>query len=240
MDNNDLSICLSRHDAYLSRVSEILSYTRSGEAIPRHLQFDQTEIKSLDESLTALASRLLQTPTPWESGWSAPASFAYCSDFHKHGPNGWLEAFYRGLRQSKSFFEGMQKAKSESNMTTYNITIKDVVGPVNVLSRLEHVVQAVSNSPSLSPQARDSLTVLFKELKDCLESSPAKQSEGAELVSEQAEEMAKELQRPAPRKEALKLKASGLIEAAKALKAVIPTAVEIAQKIADFVTNPLG
>jgi hypothetical protein len=128
--------------------------------------------------------------------------------------------------------------KGVDTVTNYNITIKDIVGPVNVLSSLDHVVQTVKNSPAMSSKNKDELSALIEDLKSSLANAPATHAEDAAVVSEQAQLIADELSKPSPRLSSLKIKASGLIEAAKAMATVVPMAIDIAQKIAVFVTNP--
>lgn len=132
------------------------------------------------------------------------------------------------------------KSKSEmgaSTVTNYNITIKDVVGPVNVLSSLDKVIQKVQNAPSLASDKKEIISSLIEELKLALASAPASEAEAASLVTEQAQSIADELSKDSPRPAALKIKASGLIEAAKALSIVVPKAIEVAGKIAAFVAG---
>lgn len=131
-----------------------------------------------------------------------------------------------------------RKDKGAETVTNYHITIHDVVGPVNVLSSLDGVIQAVRNAPSLSKDGKDRLAALIEELKSSLATVPGSHTEDATVVSEQAQSIADELSKPAPRPSALKVKASGLIEAAKAMEAVVPAALSVAQKIAAFVVNP--
>lgn len=125
-------------------------------------------------------------------------------------------------------------------VTTNHIKISNVVGPVNVQSSLDGAIQSVRSAPALSPATRDEMATLLRELKDCLATAPPDRKEEAELVREQAEAVADELKKPAPRAGALRVKASGLIEAAKVLREVVPVAIEVAQKIAMFVANPLS
>lgn len=132
----------------------------------------------------------------------------------------------------------MNAAEKEANAVVNNfITIKDIVGPVNVLSRLDGVVQTVTNSPALNPQQQSDLATLFRDLKECLANAPADKQGDAEFVAEQAEAVAKELKRATVRRSALTIKASGLVDAANVLKAIVPTALEIAKSIAVFVSG---
>jgi len=133
----------------------------------------------------------------------------------------------------------VRQEKGVETVTNYNITIKDIVGPVNVLSSLDGVIQTVKNSPSLSDSGKDQLAALIEELKSSLSNAPTTHAEDATVVSEQAQSIADEFGKPSPRSSALRIKASGLIEAAKAMAAVVPTAVDVAQRIAAFVVNPI-
>ncbi|TCO79632.1 hypothetical protein EV699_11816 [Plasticicumulans lactativorans] len=133
-----------------------------------------------------------------------------------------------------------RKDKGAETVTNYHITIHDVVGPVNVLSSLDGVIQAVRNAPSLSNDGKDRLAALIEELKSSLANAPDAHAEDATVVSEQAQSIADELSKPAPRPSALKIKASGLIEAAKAMEVVVPAALTVAKKIAAFVANPMS
>lgn len=238
---NDLKVALARHDSYLERVAEMLSYANAGRDIPKHLLLDEEELKRFDYFLDILAVRLLKDPQPSEDVWLAPVKFAYRIGYGKNGRYGWLEAFYRGLNQSRAFFEafndGRPKGKKVKN---YNITIKDVVGPVNLLGTFDGVVQTVNNAPSLPAESKEALTALFEELKSVLSSAPVEFTDDAEIISEQAEVLSKELERPEPRLSALKIKSSGLIEAAKAIEAIVPAAIAVARRIAEFVTNPMA
>ncbi|GJM12212.1 MAG: hypothetical protein DHS20C12_06150 [Pseudohongiella sp.] len=241
MPENDIKVALARHDSYLERVAEMLSYANTERDIPKHLLLDEKELESIDNFLDSLAARLLKNPQPSEDEWLAPVRFAYRTGYGKNGPNGWLEALYRGLKQSRAFFEAFESSKpKEGIVTNYNITIKDVVGPVNVLSTLDNVVQSVNNAPSLPSESKETLAALFEELKSVLSSAPADLNEGAELISEQAEVLSAELERPEPRSSALKIKSSGLVEAAKAIEAIVPAAISVAKRIAEFVTNPIA
>lgn len=236
---DDVKIALARIDSYLARTAELLSHANAGRELPSHLLLSEEELKNLDQFLDALAARLLKTPWPSEDRWLAPVRFAYRTGYGKHGPYGWLESFYRGLNQAKAFFQPFADASSSGGMVTnYHISIKDVVGPVNVLSKLEDVRQEVINAPALAAGSKEALAGLLAELKKALGSAPAEHAADAELIAEQAEAVVSEFKRTEPRAAALKIKGSGLVEAASALKTVVPAAIEIARKIAEFVANP--
>jgi hypothetical protein len=237
----DLAAAIGRHDAYLERVSAILAYGRRNAEPPREFLLDEEELRSLDHAFEVLAARLLKTPTVHEDVWMPPVRFSYKTGYAKEGKWTWLEAFHRGLTQSRAFFQSFQgERKERTEVTKYDIRIDHVTGPVNVLSHLERVAQSVQVAPGLSTERRDTLVGLLGDLKAALASIPPSHSGDAEVVAEQAEAIATELQRPQPRTASLKIKGSGLIEAAKAIGTIVPTALEIAKKIADFVAGPLS
>jgi len=122
-------------------------------------------------------------------------------------------------------------------VTNYNVSIRDVVGPVNVLSQLDSVVQSVDQAGSLGSTDKAELQGLLADLREAVASAPASATGGVELVSEQAEGLVEELQRETPRKAALEIKANGLVEASKAASEVVPRVLAAASQIARFVTS---
>lgn len=154
-------------------------------------------------------------------------------EFQRHVESLW-NSF---LGESYQFLSALER--EGGNVTNNHINISNVVGPVNVQSSLDGAIQSISNAPALSQGVRDDMAGLLVELRNCLACAPAARKEDVELVGEQAEAIAEELKKPAPRSQALRLKASGLIEAAKALREVVPATIDVAQKIAKFVSDPL-
>lgn len=130
--------------------------------------------------------------------------------------------------------------QGERVMTTnYHVNISNVTGPVNVLSHLNNAVQTVQTTDAMSQANKDKIVSMLEELRIALVNTPPAQSADAEVVAEQASALAEEFSKSKPRQSALKIKASGLIEAANALKSVVPTAIDIAKRIAAFVANPI-
>ena len=120
------------------------------------------------------------------------------------------------------------------------VSVVNNSGIVNVQSVLRDVQQTISGAPSLSEDMRKQLQAMMERLMMELAKTPATHAEQAEVAAEQAKEIATELQRSKPRDAALKIKGSGLVEAAYALKQVVPAAIGIAKQIAEFIANPAG
>ncbi|WP_157638487.1 hypothetical protein [Burkholderia ubonensis] len=130
---------------------------------------------------------------------------------------------------------------TRENPVVNNIHISNVSNSVlNLMSELDHVSQSIQSASSLSSAKREELAKLFLDLKSELGTTPESHAGEAEVVVEQANDLSEELQKPTPRPAKLKVTASGLVEATKALAAVVPSAIETAKAIADFVANPLG
>ena len=144
------------------------------------------------------------------------------------------------LRISNEVIAAQKNNQEGGNTTNYHVNISHVTGPVNVLSHLNNAVQTVQAANGIKQSDKDQISTLLKDLQTSLESTPTENLNDAELVAEQASALADECSRVEPRKAALKIKADGLIEAANALKSVVPAAIEIAKKIAAFIVNPIA
>ena len=123
----------------------------------------------------------------------------------------------------------------EKIVSQENINIHDVIGPVNVKSRLDHVTQTVNNAQSLPGDARAQLTTLLKELQTALEPVEKAQPQDAERVVKTAEMVADEVTKEKPSKSFLGITLAGLSEAAKAVQSIAPAVVDVAGRIASFV-----
>ena len=126
------------------------------------------------------------------------------------------------------------------NTPPSQINIVGNQGIVNINSTLTGVLQTIRNVPSVAGDKREHLLALFEQLKLALNQTPASYNEQAEIVADQAKDISEELKRSKPREAALKIKGSSLVEAAKALSSVVPTAIEVAKQIAEFITNLSG
>ena len=134
----------------------------------------------------------------------------------------------------------LQHEQEQESKVVNNISIVNNSGLVNVQGVLENVTQSIQSAPSLSGPKREELAGLFDQLKAELLRTPTSHSEHAEVLAEQAKDISEELKRPQPRDSMLRIKGSGLVEAAKALGSVLPAAMAIAKQIAEFIANPAG
>jgi phage I-like protein len=117
-----------------------------------------------------------------------------------------------------------------------NITITNNTGIINLQSTLVAVNQSILNAESLDASAKKQLAELFEKFTRQLEGAPNESAEAAEVAAEQAKELAQELEKPKPRESVLRIRGSGLIEAAKALSTVVPIALQTAKQIVEFIS----
>jgi hypothetical protein len=117
------------------------------------------------------------------------------------------------------------------------LEIHDVVGPVNVKSRLDRVSQTVNNAPSIEKKSREELSKLFQELRDVLEPVAKAKPQDGERVIQSAEMVVNEVTKEKPSKSFLDITLAGLTEAAKAVEAIAPSVLTVATKIASFVAT---
>jgi small GTP-binding protein len=122
-------------------------------------------------------------------------------------------------------------------MSNDNIHIHDVIGPVNVKARLDHVEQMVMNAPAVANTKKKELSALIEELKHALEPAASAKSDDTDRVIEDAERVAKEVSRENPNKSRLMSITEDLKETANAVKDIAPTVIPVATKIADFVAG---
>ena len=125
----------------------------------------------------------------------------------------------------------------EITMSKDNIHIHDVVGPVNVKARLDHVEQMVMGAPAVEDTKKKELSSLIEELKEALEPAASAKSDDTDRVIEDAERVAKEVSREKPNKSRLLSITEDFKETAKAVENIAPLAVKVATKIAVFVTG---
>lgn len=130
-------------------------------------------------------------------------------------------------------FIGEEAMSSPTTIT--NISIANNSGIINLQSILTDVTQSILRADSLDSASKERLNVLFGEFTKQLEAAPPESSEAAEVAAEQAKVLAVELARPKPRASVLRIKGSGLIEAAKALANVVPIALATAKQIVEFI-----
>jgi hypothetical protein len=232
---SEVNVAIGKHDFYIRRVTEILGYLRRDLDIPEELLLAQDEPTKLDKFLDHLAARLLNVAKVPDHIWMSPGRYAFENGYMKPGKATWLEALLRGLQQSRAFFESFEtRRRQEDRAMNYNINVSHTIGPVNVLSQLDHVTQAVENARTVSEGDREKLNALLQELKAALADTPPEHHEEAAAVVEEAEGLVKAISRTKPDKSLINIKGSGLVEAAKALRSVVPMAIQIATQIATF------
>jgi len=127
----------------------------------------------------------------------------------------------------------------EITMSQDNIHIQNVVGPVNVKARMDHVKQVVTNASAVPNKGKKQLAALFEQLKQALDPVAQVQPEDAQRVLQAAEMVSAEVSKQKPSKSFLNITAEGLKEAAKAVGAVAPTVLDVAIKIATSVSKLL-
>ena len=118
-----------------------------------------------------------------------------------------------------------------------SIHIHDVVGPVNVKSRLDRVTQTVNNAQSLQADSRAELSKLLEELQTALAPAESHQPQDVERVVKTAEMVADEVAKEKPSKAFLGITLAGLAEAAKSVQDIAPAVLDAANRIAHFVSG---
>lgn len=133
----------------------------------------------------------------------------------------------------RQVFNFMSEARVD--MSRDKIEVSGVVGPVNIKSRLDHVVQSVQQAPALSDAHRQSLQQLIQELQASLEPVPAARAEDADRVTKMTEMVAAEATKAKPDKTFLSISLEGLKQAAKAVEDIAPAVLATAAKVAAFI-----
>lgn len=123
-----------------------------------------------------------------------------------------------------------------TTVNEYNtVNVVNNSGIIAVKSTLNRVAQTVRDA-SLPDARKKEFQALIEELKSALQSVPPEKADDAELVAEQAERVSDELTKENPRVNGLKISSKGLLEAAKSIADVVPIALDVARKIAVFVS----
>lgn len=151
-----------------------------------------------------------------------------------------LDGYKRREERVKKFNEIHSRTTinyGEISISNDNIHIHDIVGPVNVKARLDHVEQMVMSAPAVEDGKKKELSSLIEELKEALEPAANAKSDDTDRVIEDAERVAKEISREKPNKSHLLSITEDLKETAKAVENIAPLAVKVATKIAVFVTG---
>jgi hypothetical protein len=127
--------------------------------------------------------------------------------------------------------------KAEVDMSTNKVQVENVVGPVNIQSRLDHVTQTVQQVRGWPDTRKDELTKLLAELTASLKEVADTRPDDAERVAKTAELVVSEATKAKPDKGFLSITAEGLKQAAEAVKDIAPAVLSVAYKVATFVTG---
>ncbi|QDT25130.1 hypothetical protein Enr10x_04240 [Gimesia panareensis] len=127
----------------------------------------------------------------------------------------------------------------EVHMSQDNISIENVVGPVNIKSKLRQVTQTVTQSHTLEPDYVTEWAQLVDELAIALETARAISDDDAERIVSSTDTVGKELTKTEPNRGFLKISLDGLKESAKAVDSIAPAVLSVVSKIIQFVDRVL-
>ena len=127
--------------------------------------------------------------------------------------------------------------KAEVDMSNNKVEVSNVVGPVNIQSRLDHVTQAVQQLQGWPDARKEELTALLGELTKSLKDVAETRPDDAERVAKTAELVVTEATKAKPDKGFLSITTEGLKKAAEAVADITPTVLAVASKVAAFVAG---
>ncbi len=136
-------------------------------------------------------------------------------------------------RQQAFIFLG----NTEVDMSANKVAVSNVVGPVNIQSRLDRVTQTVQQAPGWPDARKEELTLLMSELKAALDAAAKSRPDDAERVAKTAELVVAEATKAKPDKGFMSITAEGLKKAAEAVADIAPAALVVAGKVAAFVAG---
>lgn len=122
-------------------------------------------------------------------------------------------------------------------MSTNKIQVSNVVGPVNIQSRLEKVTQSVQQVNGWEDDKKNELVKLLADLTTSLKAAAEVRPDDAERVAETAEMVVSEATKAKPDKGFLTISAEGLKKAAEAVADIAPPVPAVAGKVAAFVAG---
>lgn len=126
---------------------------------------------------------------------------------------------------------------AEIDMSTNKVNVSQVVGPVNIQSRLDNVTQTVQQLQGWPDARKEELTNLLAELTKTLKDVANKRPDDAERVAKTAELVVAEATKTKPDKGFLAITSEGLKKAAEAVSDIAPTVLAVAGKLAAFVAD---
>jgi hypothetical protein len=142
-------------------------------------------------------------------------------------------SYSREERQQAFIFVG----NTEVDMSTNKIQVSNVVGPVNIQSRLEKVTQSVQQVHGWADDKKDELAKLLADLTTSLKAAAEVRPDDAERVAKTAELVVSEATKAKPDKGFLAISAEGLKKAAEAVADIAPSVLAVAGKVAAFVAG---
>ena len=131
----------------------------------------------------------------------------------------------------------IQKAEFDMSKDKVQISNSNIVGPVNIRTRLEHVTQTVQQTRGWADEQRNELTKLLTELQTGLETVAEKRPDDADRVTRTAELVVAEATKAKPDKAFLSITAEGLKQAAQSVADIAPTVLAVAGKVIAFVAG---
>ncbi len=154
---------LNRINLFLERSASMLALERQNKKFPSGMEFSEYELKSLDNSLIVLMTRLLKNPDIDKNIWIPPVEFAYQDGYGKTQWS-WLESFFQGLIISKNFLTSYIPIDNPSPI--YNVTMGEDSQCVITSGIGNNVVFNDSFNTQDMLQLADELSLLRKALKN--------------------------------------------------------------------------
>ena len=127
--------------------------------------------------------------------------------------------------------------KAEVDMSSNKVQVSNVVGPVNIQSRLDHVTQTVHQLPNWPDSRKEELATLLVELTKSLKGVSDTRPDDADRVTKMTELVVAEATKAKPDKGFLSITVEGLKKAAEAVADIAPTVLAVAGKVATFVAS---
>lgn len=127
--------------------------------------------------------------------------------------------------------------RAEVDMSTNKVEVSNVVGPVNVQSKLDRVTQTVQQLQGWPDARKEELTALLSELTKSLKVVADTRPDDADRVVKTAELVVAEATKTKPDKGFLSITTEGLKKAAETVADLAPTVLTVAGKLAAFVAG---
>lgn len=154
---------IHRINSFLERASVLLVLGKQNKELPQELQFNEQELKNLDNALILLATKLLHNPSIDENVWMPPVAFAFRFSTRKTEWS-WLESFHQGLSMSKTFFTSYLPLDNSS--ATFNVRVESSSGfVIGNHNNLQDVIFNQGLSQQDMIKLADELSTLRAEMK---------------------------------------------------------------------------